>query len=258
MPNFDPQLFGELTNDWFCFECHSVPEGDHLIDCKKCFKAFHSRCLKGEHKVSNLKETFECLYCRRLAEPDLNIKVDRLSKPELNKCISFVINNLQLSYDSQEFDNSFAIENSERNRVLAFKAMDVMLIRHKALTDQYSKLEEAITDMKHFYHNFNVCKRDEISSLKDFERRLNHEIKELKLCVDCYKYSSDISYDVEDDPHDWFTLVCDPPHELVFAKFGKYPFWPAKVLEIKAGGKQYDVRFFDAPVITLNSISSFT
>lgn len=32
------------------------------------------------------------------------------------------------------------------------------------------------------------------------------------------------------------------PHELVYAKPSGYPYWPAKVLEVKADG--CDVRFF--------------
>lgn len=48
------------------------------------------------------------------------------------------------------------------------------------------------------------------------------ELRYLEMCDECYKISS--------EGGDWFTTVCSRRHRVVWADYGKYPSWPAKVL----------------------------
>ncbi len=48
------------------------------------------------------------------------------------------------------------------------------------------------------------------------------------------------------NPYDWFALVCNPPHECLFAKSSGYDFWPSRVIEIFDLGQTYYVRYFNA------------
>lgn len=54
-------------------------------------------------------------------------------------------------------------------------------------------------------------------------RDTNHDINEMRNCVDCYKHSNEKLHPK------WFCLPCRNPHELVWAKQKGYPYWPAKV-----------------------------
>ncbi len=217
-----------------------------LIDCKTCFRAFHKSCIKG-----SVSEEFECNYCTKLRTIDNSLRINTISSTHLNKLLSLLINNLEISFDKGFIYEKFSIEENERSKVLVFKPMDLITIKQNAINQKYTKVEEFENDFKHFIHNFMVLVVNDWNQkwvdISKFEKSFNHEISELKLCIDCYLYSSDNSFDDEKNPYEWFLQVCEPPHELVFAKFGNYPFWPSKVIHIKNKGKSYDVRFFDPP-----------
>ena len=234
----------DLSHDWMCFECHTSRGTDPLAECTTCHRAYHSKCLRG--KAISGKE-FRCPICHINEEPEKSINVKDRSREDLNKCAELLINNLQLGYGMAQFEELAIDDKSTEAKERIHTAMDLSKIRHKAITGQYQWLREVVVDFKQYFHNFLAIHRERYSDIKELERKFNHEMKEVRLCVDCYKYSSDIIYDKHDNPHHWFLLVCDPPHELVFAKYERYPFWPAKVIEVRNDGK-YDVRFFDAPV----------
>jgi len=186
-----------------------------------------------------------------MKEIDNSLRINSISGTHLNKLISLMINNLELSSEDIDIYEKYKIEESQKSKVMVYKMLDLIDIKHKAILGSYNKIQEFENDFKLFLHNFVVLLVDErsgrLDDILEFEKRLNHEISELKLCIDCYLYSSDIDFDSDDNPYEWFTEVCEPPHELVFAKFGNYPFWPSKVIQIKDNGKRYDVRFFDPP-----------
>lgn len=45
-------------------------------------------------------------------------------------------------------------------------------------------------------------------------------------------------------PNDWFTMVCEQPHLLLWAKQKTYPYWPAKLMSVNSDKNTVDVRFF--------------
>lgn len=64
---------------------------------------------------------------------------------------------------------------------------------------------------------------------------LSAEITSIKKCAECY--SNAINY-----PTKWFTMVCEYPHLVLWAKVKGFNFWPAKLMSID--GQSINVRFF--------------
>lgn len=60
-------------------------------------------------------------------------------------------------------------------------------------------------------------------------------MKILIKCSECYSNASR-------NPNDWFVMVCNVPHLIVWAKMSSSNYWPAKVMSID--GNAVNVRFF--------------
>lgn len=71
------------------------------------------------------------------------------------------------------------------------------------------------------------------TSLVDY---LEVEIESIKKCAECY--SNEYNY-----PDTHFTMVCNEPHLIVWAKKKGFNFWPAKLMSID--GQLINVRFFN-------------
>ncbi len=251
-PCFDRSIFEDLTNDWYCFECHSCDEKDLLIDCKTCFRAFHSKCIK-DVKIS---EDFECIYCLKVREIDLSLRINTIDKKQLNNLFKIVIKNLENSVENFDIYKNYSIrEKNEQNdkqinennklNVIIFNYLDLEIIREKVNNNNYNSVQELHNDFKHFVHNFLVFR---IKGLNEyFDVYIENQLSELKLCYNCFNYSYNACFYDESKPYEWFTQVCDPSHNLVFARFSSHPYWPSKVLNIEDNGRKYYVQFFEPP-----------
>lgn len=71
-----------------------------------------------------------------------------------------------------------------------------------------------------------------VELLKDV---VNEEIDGLRKCSTCYA-------NAYADPENWFTMVCDEPHIVAWAKFHGCNYWPVKIMS--AIGRKLSVRFF--------------
>lgn len=74
-----------------------------------------------------------------------------------------------------------------------------------------------------------VAVRTNIDALHKFFR---DETIELEACPTCYR---------NDEP-DWFIALCEPYHDLVWARLHGYPYWPAKQLAMN--DNKVHVQFF--------------
>ncbi len=240
-----------MTNDWFCFECHSCYEQLLVFNCNHCFRSFHKNCIKDEIKISQI---FLCDYCLKQQNINESLRINCIEKSRLNHLLKLLINNLDQSDENSDISKTFSIEINERSKMLIFKSFDLKSILLNVGNEVYESLEQFENDFKHFVHNYmvSVLSAEELGQkcykYFEFKKRFDHEIQELKLCIDCYQRSSDDS--LRDNSHKWFTEVCEPPHELVMAKMSPYPYWPSKVIQIKNDGHIYDVRFFDPPIFS--------
>lgn len=66
-------------------------------------------------------------------------------------------------------------------------------------------------------------------------RNCVEEIDSILLCGDCYANMGQ---------NGAFKLVCSKPHLVLWVKYSKFPFWPAKLISIKKGPKPIKVHFF--------------
>lgn len=88
------------------------------------------------------------------------------------------------------------------------------------------------------FHNENSTISDDIDNqqvatmLKDV---VADEIDGLRKCANCYANAH--MY-----PENWFTMVCNEPHIIAWAKFQGCNFWPVKVMSVI--GRKLSVRFF--------------
>lgn len=68
---------------------------------------------------------------------------------------------------------------------------------------------------------------DEYEATKYFVLDAMRDIADIEICSQCYLNSSN-----KKSIQNWFILPCKPLHELVFAKWKQFPYWPAKVILI--------------------------
>lgn len=116
----------------------------------------------------------------------------------------------------------------------------------KSITKKnYKAFDDLCSDFAWFIHNcltINRNDRDVPKAANAAIEILNRQIRELKLCDQCYQ----ISYVRPNEP---MTTVCDPPHRLLWVNCAKYGYWPAKMLRFEDDG-QLTVRFFGDKTIS--------
>lgn len=77
-----------------------------------------------------------------------------------------------------------------------------------------------ISDKDVTIHQQYLNARDHVKKLLKI---CKNEILKIEYCGDCYKNRVEPNY---------FTLVCSKPYPLLWAKFDKYPYWPAKLISV--------------------------
>lgn len=178
-------------------------------------------------------------------------KIDTTSdmdKNEINYLLKFVLNRIrawlpntitQTLAAEDTPDWLSATEMTWRANQLFCEHTDMSVIEVKLNTETYSMFADFLADVLTIHHNvaiFHGTESQEYGAAELMVRDTNHDINEMRNCVDCYKHSNEKLHPK------WFCLPCRNPHELVWAKQKGYPYWPAKV--IKVSDTHYDVRFF--------------
>ena len=233
IPSTDRSVFRGVTKDWFCFSCHSkkdILDDKPLISCKECWRSYHRNCTKNSIKT---EENFICNYCIK----SIDCPTNRLPVNRLQKLIDLLWKSVE-NYSKVNFFTYFAINTEPEIKVLVFiPSIDIISVHIRVKSNYYKSLDEFIRDFKHFVHNYcisNLKDSKDYKLVQQINKRFDHEIKELKLCVDCYEKSC------ERDEYDlWFTQICNNRHELVFVRD-----WPSKVLS--TSGHYYSIRYFSS------------
>ncbi|XP_017146597.2 zinc finger MYND domain-containing protein 11 [Drosophila miranda] len=109
-------------------------------------------------------------------------------------------------------------------------------------TKKYTYLTEFLIDLLDLQHNIGVFfghTEQAYNATQWLMRDVTHDIREIRRCPDCFRNSNEMECSM------WFAKPCLQRHELVFAKHGGYPPWPAKVISVSSKNPiKYDVRFF--------------
>ncbi|XP_039481184.1 uncharacterized protein LOC120445106 [Drosophila santomea] len=188
-----------------------------------------------------------CTHCRLLALAALH-NPPQLDKQELG-CLLKYSWDKHYSWISMDVTKYMAKHWIERDKALVkrilFKTKILGLgdIERNIEAEKYTYLTEFLVDLLDLQHNIAVFfgpKSVEYNATKWLLRDVTHDIREIRRCPDCYRYSNEASLSDL-----WFAKPCLQRHELVFAKQAGFPPWPAKVMSVsKRQPIKYDVRFF--------------
>jgi hypothetical protein len=84
---------------------------------------------------------------------DNSLSIITISNTHLNKLLSLLINNLEISFDKDFIYEKFSIEENKRSKVLIFKPIDLITIKLNAINEKYTKIETFENDFKHLKKN---------------------------------------------------------------------------------------------------------
>lgn len=241
---------GNAVRDWFCFYCNILVDNNskEIKGCDYCWRVFHTKCfIKSKSKCTfdtNNDNNNKCKFCVRLdSEKEGFIGEKVVDYERLNTLITYLFDFIKSQLKSNY--NKFILNLDISQEMIAFKKIDLNLMAQKALLSKYKKLTELESDFSLLVHNI-IITTINFESIKDdlccLKLLFKKELKELRLCVDCYDRSNDKIYRQLNE--NWFCEPCEPPHQIKFVKAKFNPHWPAKVLEDYGDGR-YNVRFFD-------------
>ncbi|XP_016975329.1 zinc finger MYND domain-containing protein 11 [Drosophila rhopaloa] len=188
-----------------------------------------------------------CTRCRLLSLAALH-NPPQLDKQELG-CLLKYSWEKHHSWITMDVAKYMAKHWNERDKALIkrilFKSKILGLadIERNIEANKYTYLTEFLMHLLDLQHNIAVFfgpKSEEYNATKWLVRDVTHDIREIRRCPDCYRYSNEASLSDL-----WFAKPCLQRHELVFAKQTGSPPWPAKVMSVsKRQPIKYDVRFF--------------
>lgn len=102
----------------------------------------------------------------------------------------------------------------------------------------YKSLDEFRMDIALFVHNLKIAapKNSKIQTAADkLVEYVDEDIFSLKTCLECFE-------NAVKSPDTSFTIICNRPHILVWARMENFIFWPAKAMSA-ANGKVH-IRYF--------------
>lgn len=233
-------------HDWYCCKCQKAG----LVECcQQCHRVYHSEC----HTPVN-PELKYCNFCEKINSDTYT------NKSDLNHILSFTCGHLKAKLPPEitnrtiVFDNTPVVtppggfsgptwisegEDAWRPGILIKNHMDLAIMDSKTSRNEYNNLAEFQADVHNILHNIILYHGDH-SIIGDMGITMYqdccYDLQEIRRCADCYRISN------EKVEKMWFCIPCDPPHQLVYAKQKGYPYWPAKVMQVK--DDLYDVRFF--------------
>ncbi|KPU76718.1 uncharacterized protein Dana_GF13391, isoform C [Drosophila ananassae] len=188
-----------------------------------------------------------CTRCRLLKMASLH-NPPQLDKQEL-ACLLKYSWGIHHSWLTTDVSKYMAKNWNDRDRALVkrilfkTKILGLADIERSIAAKKYRYLTEFLMDLLDLQHNIAVFfgpKSVEYTATKWLLRDVTHDIREIRRCPDCFRYSHEANLSSL-----WFAKPCLQRHELVFAKQTGSPPWPAKVISVsKRKPIKYDVRFF--------------
>lgn len=118
-------------------------------------------------------------------------------------------------------------------------AIDLETIEENIENTTYRCWESFEQDIKWIAHNIKsqTPSEHEKSGINWLVKFTRNELYSIRLCHECYKNAND-------HPANWFLMVCEERHPVVWAKLDTYPYWPAKLMACNESENMVDVRFF--------------
>ncbi|ALC41357.1 CG8569 [Drosophila busckii] len=208
-----------------------------------------SSYIKNEdvHSNESSDELDHCTPCRLLKLPSL-LNPPHVTTDELNCLLGYSWQKHQ-SWLKKDVRKHISKHWGEHDATLVKSVLftnDVLGlsdIAQSIQTHKFKQLCELLIDLLDLQHNIGVffgTKCEIYNATKWLLRDITHDIREIRRCSDCYRYSNEANRSTL-----WFAKPCTQRHELVYAKQQGSPYWPAKVIRVMTKNCNiYDVRFF--------------
>ncbi|XP_017106389.2 zinc finger MYND domain-containing protein 11 [Drosophila bipectinata] len=245
---------GHVTSDTPAFLKHESLEWDDdvfFVSERKGSRQRKQANVKDEHQTNLDSDTSSeleyCTRCRLLKMASLH-NPPQLDKQELASLLKYSWGTHH-SWLDRDVSKYMAKNWNDRDRALVkrilfkTKILGVADIERNIASKKYIYLTEFLVDLLDLQHNIAVFygpKSVEYTATKWLLRDVTHDIREIRKCPDCFRYSNEANLSSL-----WFAKPCLQRHELVFAKQAGSPPWPAKVISVSRRKPiKYDVRFF--------------
>ncbi|XP_031639274.1 protein kinase C-binding protein 1-like [Contarinia nasturtii] len=214
---------------WVC--CRKQPS----VLCSKCERSFHSKCsrMKDDQKMFADGE-WVCSMCFKAHQSD---QKDNQSELDM----------LPVIIDQVWKDESFeSIKDILKDGIYPGASTGVIVnpISLTSISDNikaYRTFDEFLADIHWIHHNCRILytkkdpKTNAAALLVNFFNEEIHSVQ--SCCAECYMNALN-------HPNDWFTMVCDEAHLLVWASVKGYPYWPGKLMYANLAKDICYVRFF--------------
>ncbi|XP_031639284.1 protein kinase C-binding protein 1-like [Contarinia nasturtii] len=205
-------------NDKYCWECF---KGKTSLSCSECLRSFHNngKCIsKYDWAIADGK--FMCPVCfeaQQLEQRDKQRDLDML--PVI---IDKVWNN-ESFVSIMDILKDGIYPGADSTDVIV-NPISLTSIRDNIM--KYRSFDEFLADIHWIHHNCMILYskndvRTEMAAL--LGNNFKEEIDSLQSCFECYMNALN-------HPNDWFTMVCEEPHLIVWSKVRGYPYWPGKIM----------------------------
>jgi len=220
-------------HDWYCWVCHR--EGDVYL-CSRCPRVIHKKC--AELTSEDLVGEFVCYCCKDL-ESTKNYGKKELQ--ELSTMLGFTVNRMKSK--CEELWISPSEEDEPTYKLFIYKDSNLNNLEKRVRDKEFDSLAKFHYEIEWLFHNAVIFYGGD-NKLTTLARMVvldgQSELSQIDICSECYINSNK-------RPKNWFSKPCKPPHQIVFAKLGSDPPWPAKVLREHESNGSVDVRFFGQP-----------
>ena len=222
---FTQNSFEDSDHDWYCYRCH---DAGHVYKCNGCWRVYHQTCARFT------ADQLHCLACEMVSRsPSLNSAgqpvnpkvISQELKPIMAKLHEEVKQIPPISCFDADFYNSVPLK--EMRKLVYNWKVSFASVERKINNGEYTTFDQFLVDMEDMAHNLVVVYGPKSRVAKFASQMMeisNLEAQMLSACVSCAKHFMNMTPEST-----FFTLPCDPLHEIVFARFQGFPYWPGKV-----------------------------
>ncbi|XP_055306176.1 MYND-type zinc finger-containing chromatin reader ZMYND8-like [Sitodiplosis mosellana] len=221
--------YKEVKHDKYCWKCCSK---NTTMKCSNCVRAFHKRCVSSDGRDVPKDKNWLCPVCSVLTSENVDKENDLKILPVL----------IDKIWNDESFETlKYPMENSIHADIKVIHSivnpMDLYQIKRK--THTYTGFNEFYVDICWIVHNCVILFKETHDNTKAARALLNciiEDVQSAKVCFECY-------LNANKHPDQWFSMVCDEPHLIIWIKKTGANYWPAKLIKIVTG-QEVKVRLF--------------
>jgi hypothetical protein len=217
--DFSADSFEQNDHDWYCYRCHDAGQ---VFRCTGCWRVYHPGCARFEGDT--------CDVCQSLQPaPNAIVHDTRLIAQELKPIMMKLHEEVKQVPPMSCFDADFynSIPLREMRKIVFNWRVSFASIDRKINACEYTSFQHFLNDIEDIAHNLVVVYGPK-SRVAKFAAQMTEvstsEAQMLSECITCAK-----NFITHRPESDFFHLPCEPPHQIVFARFQEYAPWPGKL-----------------------------